>query len=87
MKKKRKAKPAKEIEPAEKLIDGVTIRHILVDLGMTQGEISKEMGIAAATMSRIVRGQCVMSRPYYNLFRYTVQDIATKRKIEVRTVF
>jgi predicted transcriptional regulator len=81
MKQNKKSKKFKKAEPViedvglEKFIDGKDIKHILVDLEMVQSEFAKEMGIAAATLSRIIRGRCVMSRPYYKLLIYTVKDL------------
>lgn len=73
MKRKKKKSPA-PVE-MEKFIDGKDIQHILVDLELSQAELAAEMGIAAATLSRIITGKCVMSRPYYKLFVYTVKDL------------
>lgn len=72
-----KEKKKKDLAPAamEKFIDGKDIQHVPVDLEMSQAELAAEMGIAAATLSRIITGKCVMSRPYYKLFVYTVKDL------------
>jgi len=59
----------------EKFIDGKDIKHIRIDLDLDQADLAREMGIATATLSRIENNKNLMSRPYYKLLRYTVQDI------------
>ena len=85
-KKKKSQKPVVIQQAPEKFIDGTAIRHVLVDLNMTQAEIAKEMGVAAATISRIVSGRCVMTLPYYKLFCYTVRELEVKfgKKVNVK---
>ena len=74
-------------EMPERLIDGKDIRHMRIDLEIDQAELAKEMGIAAATLSRIENNKSLMSRPYYKLLRYTIRSIEERTGKNVSYVF
>ena len=74
-------------EMPERLIDGKDIRHMRIDLEIDQAELAKEMGIAAATLSRIENNKSSMSRPYYKLLRYTIRSIEERTGKNVSYVF
>ena len=75
-------KSRKIVKPMEvqlqKFIDGKDIRHIRIDLDLDQADLAREMGIATATLSRIENNKNLMSRPYFKLLRYTVNEIETR---------
>jgi transcriptional regulator with XRE-family HTH domain len=48
-----------------RFIDGKDIRHIRVDLDLSQAALAKAMGVAPATLSRIKQNLTTISRPYY----------------------